>query len=87
MKEEQLMTTAHLELFSRLASSGRVSIRDTNEQMPLWRQLRSARLCTIFETDRAGTVVIHLTPTGEHLSIEFVSSLQNELSPACANTD
>lgn len=87
IKEESMMMSIHLELFSRLASQGRITIRYTNTELELWKQLKSAGLCTIFETDRSDTVVIHSTAQGDYLAREFVSSLQNELSPACANID
>ena len=80
--EENIMTSAHMELFSVLVANGRVSIRANNKKIKLWERLKSARLCTIFETDRAGTVVIHLTPQGEALARQFVFSLQNELYPS-----
>lgn len=82
MKKQELITSAHLDLFGRLASCGRISIRSNNKEIELWEHLRTARLCSIFETDRSGTVVIHLTAQGEALAREFVSSLQNEIETA-----
>lgn len=79
MQEEQMMLSIHLELFAKLAAQGRITIRYTNTEMELWKQLRSAGLCTIFETDRSDTAVIHSTAKGDCLARQFVESMQNEL--------
>lgn len=79
MEEEKIMQTIHLELFAKLAYQGRITIRHTNTELELWKQLKSAGLCTILETDRSDTAVIHSTAKGDCLAREFVESMQNEL--------
>ena len=67
MQEEQMILSIHIELFAKLAAQGRITIRYTNTEMELWKQLRSAGLCTIFEAGRSDTAVIHSTAKGDYL--------------------
>lgn len=70
------ITMAHVHLFCWLAESERISIRKNNQEIGKWEELKSAGLCTIFESDRSDTVVIHLTSRGESLAGHFISKLQ-----------
>lgn len=49
----------HLYLFAMLMSRGRVSIHDSNPQIRQWNALKNVGLCSILESGRSGTLVIH----------------------------
>lgn len=56
-----MINSEHLYLFALLMNTGRVSIRDSNPKLRQWQTLKKVGLCSILESGRRGTLVIHST--------------------------
>lgn len=69
------MDAEHLFLFSELIHKGRISIRDNNPALSKYHELRALGLCSILESGRKGTLVIHPTNKAEILAKQFISNL------------
>lgn len=79
-----VITTAHLRLFAELCKNVRISIRESNPDIELWKELKSYGLCSILQSGRAGTVVIHATMKADGLAESFISMITEEQPSATA---
>lgn len=73
-----MITTTHLRLFAELCKKVRISIRESNPDIELWKELKSYGLCSILQSGRAGTVVIHATMKADGLAESFISMITTE---------
>lgn len=61
------MSDIHIFLFAFLIFNKRIQVRSENENILQWRELAKNGFCTIFESGRRGTLVIHPTESAENL--------------------
>lgn len=70
----EVIDSEHLYLFALLMNSGRISIRDSNPQLKQWQILKRLGLCSILESGRRGTLIIHHTMKAHGLSESIINN-------------
>jgi len=70
------MGQLHLYLYAKLSYKGCISIRATNPEFRAWKKLHDEGLCSVLESGRAGTLIIHVTEKGENLLYKMIQSLE-----------
>jgi hypothetical protein len=70
-----VICSEHLYLFALLMNTGRVSIRDSNPKLKQWQALKEIGLCSILESGRRGTLVIHSTMKAHGMAESILDNL------------